>query len=59
MRYETFGHKDKRSRSNRKQLQSKRVLAGALLLLVLAVPVTAVPVMVNAQETEQISGALQ
>lgn len=59
MRYETFGHKDKRSRSNRKQLQSKRVLAGALLLLVLAVPVTAVPVMVNAQETEQSSGALQ
>ena len=59
MRYEIFGHKDKRSRSNRKQLQSKRVLAGALLLLVLAVPVTAVPVMVNAQETEQSSGALQ
>lgn len=59
MRYETFGHKDKRSRSNRKQLQSKRVLAGVLLLLVLAVPVTAVPVMVNAQETEQSSGALQ
>lgn len=59
MRYETFGHKDKRSRSNRKQLQPKRVLAGALLLLVLAVPVTAVPVMVNAQETEQSSGALQ
>lgn len=59
MRYETFGHKDKSSRSNRKQLQSKRVLAGALLLLVLAVPVTAVPVMMNAQETEQSSGALQ
>lgn len=59
MRYETFGHKDKRNRSNRKQLQSKRVLAGAFLLLVLAVPVTAVPVMVNAQETEQSSGALQ